>query len=146
MRAVMYTEAMQAVVLLVGSVTITIAGLVEIGGWDGLLASVEPEKFNMFRPASDPEFPWTGMVFAPPIVGLWYWCTDQYIVQRVLTARGEKEARQGTIFAAYLKLLPFFIFMIPGLIALGLVNSARNDLFKRSDQQFEKIRAPVFRL
>ena len=74
----------------------------------------------MFLPLSDPEFPWLGILFASPIVGLWYWCTDQHIVQRCLAARDEKQARRGTIFAAYLKLLPFFIFLIPGLIAYAL--------------------------
>lgn len=123
LRAVVYTEALQAIVLLVGSVTITIVGMVRIGGWDGLVSSVDPEHFNMFKSADHAEFPWTGMVFAPPIVGLWYWCTDQYIVQRVLAAKDEKTARRGTIFAAYLKMLPFFIFMFPGLVAIGLANN-----------------------
>ena len=76
----------------------------------------------MFRPLSDPEFPWLGILLASPIVGIWYWCTDQHIVQRCLAGKNEKEARRGTIFAAYLKLLPFFIFLIPGLIAVAMVN------------------------
>jgi len=128
LRAVVYTEALQAIVLLVGSVTITVVGMMKIGGWDGLVASVQAEHFNMFKPADDHDYPWTGMVLAPPIVGLWYWCTDQYIVQRVLAARDEKSARRGTIFAAYLKMLPFFIFMFPGLVAIGLANSGELQL------------------
>ncbi|MHC4515249.1 MAG: sodium:solute symporter [Planctomycetota bacterium] len=135
LRAVVYTEALQAIVLLVGSVTIAIVGMVKIGGWDKLVEAVGFEHFNMFKPADDPDFPWTGMVFAPPIVGLWYWCTDQYIVQRVLAARDEKTARRGTIFAAYLKMLPFFIFMFPGLVALGLANTDQLELGK-SDEAF----------
>jgi len=75
---------------------------------------------NMFLPLDDPEFPWLGILFASPIVGVWYWCTDQHIVQRCLAAKNEKEARRGTIFAAFLKLMPFFIFLIPGLIAYAL--------------------------
>ena len=74
----------------------------------------------MFLPLSDPEFPWLGILFASPIVGVWYWCTDQYIVQRVLSAKGIQAARRGAIFAGYLKLLPVFIFLVPGLIAHAL--------------------------
>ena len=84
LRVVLYTEALQAIVLIAASVAITTIGLIEIGGPGELVAMVGPDKLNMFLPADHPEFPWTGMVFAPPIVGLWYWCTDQYIVQRVI--------------------------------------------------------------
>ena len=135
LRAVVYTEALQAMVLIAGSVTVTVAGLAQIGGWSGLVEAVGATHFNMFLPADHPEFPWTGMVFAPPIIGLWYWCTDQYIVQRALTAENETAARRGTIFAAYLKLLPFFIFMIPGVIAFALANSGRLELAE-ADQAF----------
>ncbi|HEX6191574.1 MAG TPA: sodium:solute symporter [Chitinophagaceae bacterium] len=120
LHAVMYTEAIQAIVLLLGSLVLLIFGLKEVGGWDALVASLPKEKLNMFPPMNDPEYPWLGILIASPIVGLWYWCTDQHIVQRCLAARNEKEARRGTIFAAYLKLLPFFIFLIPGLIAYAL--------------------------
>jgi len=120
LHAVMYTEAIQAFVLLFGSAVLLYLGLDKVGGWNGLIAAIPAEKLNMFRPLSDPEFPWLGILIASPIVGIWYWCTDQHIVQRCLAARNEREARRGTIFAAYLKLLPFFIFLIPGLIALVL--------------------------
>jgi SSS family solute:Na+ symporter len=82
----------------------------------------------MFLPLSDPEFPWLGILFASPIVGVWYWCTDQHIVQRCLAAKNEKEARRGTIFAAFLKLMPFFIFLIPGLIAYALQQQGKIQL------------------
>lgn len=120
LHAVMYTEAIQAFVLLIGSAVLLFMGLDRVGGWNGMIAAIPPEKLNMFRPLSDPEFPWLGILFASPIVGIWYWCTDQHIVQRCLAARDERQARRGTIFAAYLKLLPFFIFLIPGLIAFVL--------------------------
>jgi SSS family solute:Na+ symporter len=120
LHAVMYTEAIQAIVLLLGSLILMVFGLREVGGWDALMAAVPKEKLNMFPPLSDPEFPWLGILIASPIVGLWYWCTDQHIVQRCLAARNEQEARRGTIFAALLKLMPFFIFLIPGLIAFVL--------------------------
>lgn len=120
LHAVMYTEAIQAIVLLIGSAVLLYIGLGKVGGWDGLMSSIPGEKLNMFRPLSDPDFPWLGILIASPIVGIWYWCTDQHIVQRCLAAKNEKEARRGTIFAAYLKLLPFFIFLIPGLIAFAM--------------------------
>ena len=120
LHAVMYTEAIQAFVLLIGSAVLLYMGLEKVGGWNGMIAAIPAEKLNMFRPLSDPEFPWLGILFASPIVGIWYWCTDQHIVQRCLAGRNETEARRGTIFAAYLKLLPFFIFLIPGLIAYVL--------------------------
>ncbi len=120
LHAVMYTEAVQAIVLLAGSFLLLIFGLEKVGGWDQLMANLPKEKLNMFLPLSDPEFPWLGILFASPIVGVWYWCTDQHIVQRCLAAKNEREARRGTIFAALLKLLPFFIFLIPGLIAYVL--------------------------
>jgi SSS family solute:Na+ symporter len=120
LHAVMYTEAIQAIVLLVGSAVLLFVGLDKVGGWHGLMNSLPKEKLNMFPPLSDPDFPWLGILFASPIVGIWYWCTDQHIVQRCLAGRNEQQARRGTIFAAYLKLMPFFIFMIPGLIAYAL--------------------------
>ncbi len=120
LHAVMYTEAIQAIVLLAGSLVLLVFGLKEVGGWDQLMAALPQDKLNMFPSLNDPEYPWLGILFASPIVGIWYWCTDQHIVQRCLAARNEKEARRGTIFAAYLKLLPFFIFLIPGLIAYVL--------------------------
>lgn len=128
LHAVMYTEAIQAIVLLAGSGVLLFFGLREVGGWDALMSSIPKEKLNMFRPLSDPEYPWVALLFASPIVGLWYWCTDQHIVQRCLAAKNEKEARRGTIFAAFLKLLPFFIFLIPGLIAFALHQQGKLEL------------------
>jgi len=135
LRAVIYTDALQAVVLILGSLTISAIGLMKIGGWDNLVTSVGPGHFNMFLPADNPELPWIGMTFAPPIIGIWYWCTDQHIVQRVLFARNETEARRGTIFAGYLKLLPIFLFFIPGLIAFALVKSGQLN-YESYDQAF----------
>src|SRR5688572_27027761 len=125
LHAVMYTETLQAIILIVGSLTLMLVGLDRVGGWDALVSSLPKEKLNMFPPLSDPDFPWLGILFASPIVGLWYWCTDQHIVQRCLAGKNEREARRGTIFAAYLKLLPFFIFLVPGLIAVAMVNQGK---------------------
>ncbi|MEE2770592.1 MAG: sodium:solute symporter [Bacteroidota bacterium] len=120
MKAVVYTETLQAIVLVLGAATLTIVGLDAVGGWQSMQETVGPEYLDMWRSASDPEFPWPSLLISSSIVGIWYWCTDQYIVQRTLTARNIKEGRRGTIFGALLKLLPVFLFLIPGIIALTL--------------------------
>ena len=135
LRAVIYTDALQAMVLIIGSITISVIGLMKIGGWGNLVSVVEPTHFNMFLPSDHPDFPWIGMVFAPPIIGVWYWCTDQYIVQRVLSAKNVSEARKGTIFDGYLKLLPIFMFFIPGLIAYAMTKTGQLN-YGSSDQVF----------
>jgi SSS family solute:Na+ symporter len=135
LRAVVYTEALQTIVLVMGSVIVTVAGLIKIGGWSAFVQAAGPDKLNLFLPANHPEFPWPGMVFAPPIVGLWYWCTDQYIVQRVLAAKNERTARRGTIFAAFLKLTPFYIFILPGVMAYVMAKSGQLQLAS-ADQAF----------
>lgn len=123
MKAVIYTETLQTIILIFGSVIITYLGLQEVGGWTVLretVMEVSPDHFNMWRPMSDPDFPWTGLLFGGTIVGIWYWCTDQYIVQRTLAANNIKIGRRGAIFGAYLKLLPILIFLVPGIIAFTL--------------------------
>ncbi len=135
LHAVVYTETLQAIIIIIGSLTLMIIGLDKVGGWDALITSLPKEKLNMFPPLSDPDFPWLGILFASPIVGVWYWCTDQHIVQRCLAGRDEQQARRGTIFAAYLKLFPFFIFMIPGIIAFSLAQQGKIDL-PNTDQAF----------
>ncbi|HSC06651.1 MAG TPA: sodium:solute symporter [Steroidobacteraceae bacterium] len=133
MKSVLWTEAMHVPVLLTGSAVLLVVGLTKIGGLDALRAA-NPETIHLWRPLSttpetqgfpgflfDPSVtPWLGVLLASPIVGLWYWCTDQYIAQRVLTAKNLKEARRGTLFAGYLKLAPVFIFLLPGMIAVAL--------------------------
>jgi solute:Na+ symporter, SSS family len=120
LSAVIYTELMQTLVLLAGAVILTVIGLSEVGGFAGLRAAVPADYFSMIKPASHPEFPWTGIFLGAPILGIWYWCTDQVIVQRVLSAKDEGHAKAGTIFAGFLKILPVFVLVLPGLIAFGL--------------------------
>jgi len=120
LRAVVYTEVVQTFVLIGGALALTIGGLIEVGGFSGLQERVPADFFSMWKPMDHPDFPWTGIVFGAPILGIWYWCTDQYIVQRVLAARGIDEARTGTTFAGFLKILPVFIFVFPGIIAAAL--------------------------
>lgn len=152
MRAVAYNDAVQVTVLIVGSATLTIYGLIKLGGWHELKSICGPEMFNLWKPIVpegqiatwapvlekdaaghitrqawyfNGEFPWLGMAICAPVIGLWYWCTDQYIVQRALGAPNQRIARQGSIFAAFLKLFPVYLFIIPGLICYALAKSGK---------------------
>ena len=146
LRAVVYTDAMQTVVLVVGSALVTVFGLKALGGWGQLREICGSDMFNLWKPLIpagmegtwqpvkeqtriawyfNGNYPWLGMLFCAPIIGLWYWCTDQYIVQRALGAPNEREARRGSIWASFLKLLPVFIFIIPGMICFALAKSGK---------------------
>jgi len=136
LRAVAYTDTLQTVVLVIGSALVTFYGLRAIGGWTELRAAVPTDYFNLWRPlvdeAGEPwylnqDYPWLGMLFCAPIIGLWYWCTDQYIVQRALGAPNETQARRGSIWAGILKLLPVWIFIIPGIICFALAKTGQVD-------------------
>jgi SSS family solute:Na+ symporter len=120
LAAVIYTDLVQTLILIAGAVILTFLGLQHVGGFAGLRAAVPPNYFHMIKPISDPDFPWTGIFLGAPILGIWYWCTDQVIVQRVLSAKDEGHAKAGTIFAGFLKILPVFILVLPGLIAFAL--------------------------
>jgi SSS family solute:Na+ symporter len=121
-RAVLFTDAAQAFILLIGSAAITWAGIDLLGGWGELrdFAAQNVVQYALWRPLSDPDFPWLGILMASPIVGIWYWCTDQYIVQRTLAAKSLQAARRGALWGAFLKVWPVLIFLIPGLIGAAL--------------------------
>ena len=146
MRAVAYNDAVQVIVLILGSALLTVYGLVQLGGWHELRRLCGSEMFNLWKPlipagmqgtwapVKEPariawyfnsNFPWLGMAICAPVVGLWYWCTDQYIVQRALGAPNQQVARRGSIFAAFLKLFPVYLFIIPGLICFALAKSGK---------------------
>ena len=129
MKSVLYTSVLQTPILLLGSLIILVLGMKALGSWDQMLqlCDVKPNydgatgtMIHLMRSNSDPQYPWLGALIGSAVIGFWYWCTDQYIVQRVLSGKDEKEARRGTIFGAYLKLLPVFLFLIPGMIAFAL--------------------------
>src|SRR6478735_4128636 len=147
LRAVVYTETLQTFVKIIGAILVTYYGLKALGGWDKLREICGSEMFNLWKPVVpdgvestwapvkeagrqawyfNDKYPWPGMLLCAPIIGLWYWCTDQYIVQRILGARDEKQGRRGTIFAGFLKLLPVFLFIIPGMICFALAKSGIN--------------------
>ena len=119
MKAIMYTSILQTPVLLFGSIVILIVGLAQVGGW-AEVQNIAGNNLKLIRASSDPDFPWTGVLLASAVIGFWYWCTDQYIVQRVLSGSNQKQSRRGAILAGYFKLLPVFIFLIPGMIAFAL--------------------------
>ncbi len=122
LMAVVLTESVQTIVLLLGAIVLTGIGYAKVGGWSGLAESVEPIKLTVLRPHGDASgLPWYSVLLGYPIIGIWYWCTDQTIVQRVLGARDENHARVGPLFAGFIKILPVFIFVLPGLICLALV-------------------------
>jgi SSS family solute:Na+ symporter len=152
MRAVAYNDAVQVLVLIAGSTTLTFYGLHKLGGWHELRALCGSDMFNLWKPMTPPgvqstwapvmqqaadghvvkqawyfnsHYPWLGMLICAPVIGLWYWCTDQYIVQRALGAPNEQVARRGSIFAAFLKLFPPYLFIIPGMICFALVKSGK---------------------
>lgn len=152
MRAVAYNDAVQVTILILGSAMLTIYGLIKLGGWEELRAICGSDMFNLWKPMVPPgvegtwapvwekntagetvrqawyfnqNFPWLGMAICAPVIGLWYWCTDQYIVQRALGAPNEQVARRGSIFAAILKLFPVYLFIIPGLICFALAKSGK---------------------
>ncbi len=127
LSAVIYTEFVQAIVLLAGAITLTVIGLAEAGGMAGLRQALPPDFFHMMKPVTDPAFPWTGIFFGAPILGIWYWCTDQMIVQRVLGAKGEEDARAGALLCGALKILPVFVLVLPGLIARALYPDIKGD-------------------
>src|ERR1700686_1331482 len=120
LAAVIYTDTVQTLILITGAVALTVIGLGRVGGIEHLRTMVPPDYFHMIKPISDANFPWTGIFFGAPILGIWYWCTDQVIVQRVLSARDEGHAKAGTIFAGFLKILPVFMLVLPGIIAFAL--------------------------
>ena len=125
--AVMKTHVFQAIVLIVGAVLLTLYGLKEVGGFSGLKAKLPPDFFNMFKSIKDPDYPWTGVIFGAPIIAFWYWITDQYFVQKILSAKSINDARRGSLFAALLKVLPIFILVLPGLIAAALFQDVKGD-------------------
>ena len=138
--AVVWTESVQTILLLVGAIVITVTGFLKVGGWTALaqtlashphpLAGVAGSQvtwgtgnfLNMARDSKDPSgLAWYSVLLGYPVLGIWYWCCDQTIVQRVLAAKDEKSARLGPLFCAFLKILPVFLFVLPGVICVALV-------------------------
>jgi len=147
LRAVVYTDTAQVIILLIGSVFITVIGLHQLGGWGELkeICRQNQDQFALWRPNSDPDFPWLGIVLTSWVVGIWYWCTDQYIVQRTLAAKDLKNARRGALWGAFIKVWPVLIFIVPGLIGYALTQKGMLEIpTKMVDGQEVMISDQVF--
>ncbi len=127
LKAVVYTSVVQMFFLVGGAIVLTLFGLHEVGGIAALKEQLPADYFSIFKPVSDPDFPWTGIVFGAPILAIWYWCTDQYVVQRILGAKDVNAARSGALLTGLLKILPVFILVLPGLIAMAIFPGVNGD-------------------
>lgn len=146
LKAVIYTDMIQTFILIAGTGAVTYFGLNQLGGWNEMISTIETAAntpgnpplerfFNLWRPVGDSAYPWTGMLFGAPILGVWYWCTDQFIVQRTLSAKDVSNARKGALFAGFLKLLPVFLFFLPGVIAYALFQKGLLDFSLENPDQ-----------
>jgi solute:Na+ symporter, SSS family len=148
LRVIMYTAVLQAPVLILGSVCILYAGLSALGhgsvvaGWHATVAAAG-DRIHVIRPLGDPEWSWAAVLPGSAIIGFWYWCTDQYIVQRVLAGKNQRESRRGSILAAFLKLTPVFIFLIPGMIAYALTVTPQSHFTTNGDAAYTSLVAQI---
>ncbi|HVK46552.1 MAG TPA: sodium:solute symporter [Pseudobacter sp.] len=133
LKSVIVTESIQSIVLIAGAVIITFFAWNKAGGWDGMVHALEQtnstDKLSMVRPVGDPSgLSWLAVLVGYPVLGIWYWCADQTIVQRVLGAKDENHAKAGALFCGFIKILPVFIFILPGLFAYALYQNNLIDL------------------
>ncbi|MGN7438971.1 MAG: sodium:solute symporter [Alcanivorax sp.] len=132
LKAVVYTDVLQAIILLIGSCAITYYVFAEYGfSWDNVKSAVPYDHLSLIRPIDDPMLPWLGTLIGVPVLGFWYWATNQYITQRILGARSLDQARWGANLAGFLKILPLLIMVLPGAMAFGIYENIEN-----SDQIF----------
>jgi SSS family solute:Na+ symporter len=148
LRVIMYTAVLQAPVLILGSVCILFAGLSVLGhgdlaaGWRATLAAAG-DNIHLIRPLEDPDWSWAAVLPGSAIIGFWYWCTDQYIVQRVLAGKNKQQSRRGAILAAFLKLTPVFIFLVPGMIAFALTRMPQSGFNTSGDAAYTSLVAQI---
>jgi SSS family solute:Na+ symporter len=144
MKGIMMVSVIQTPILIIGALTILILGLLKVGGgglidgWNAVLLHIGENRHLIHANPSDPlyaKFPGIGVIFGAAIIGFWYWCTDQHIVQRALSAKDLNNARKGTILAGFLKILPVFMFLIPGMIAAAL-NGTGHKLFTDPNEAY----------
>ncbi|HEX7654512.1 MAG TPA: sodium:solute symporter [Verrucomicrobiae bacterium] len=148
MRVIMYTAVLQSPVLILGSLFILYMGLTKLGhgsimdGWTATKAAVG-DNLHLIRSKNDPDWPWMAILPGSAIIGFWYWCTDQYIVQRVLAGKNQKESRRGSILAGYFKLTPVFIFLIPGMVAYALTQTPGSGFTTNGDAAYTSLVAQI---
>lgn len=126
LKAVLYTEVLQAVILLGAAVVLSVFAFDKVGGWGNVIANVDPEKLRLIRPLDDPSVPWLGLLTGVPILGFYFWCTNQFMVQRVLSAKSLDHGRWGSLFAGLLKLPVLFLMVLPGTCAILLYPALKN--------------------
>jgi SSS family solute:Na+ symporter len=135
--AVVTTESVQAIIMLAGSALLVIFGLVKVGGWSEMVGHVEPQMMSILRDSNDPSgMPWYAATLGYPVLGLWYWCADQTIVQRVLGAKDEHHARMGPLFCGFLKILPVFLFTLPGIILYAMIKKGQCPALAHSEDAY----------
>jgi SSS family solute:Na+ symporter len=148
MRVIMYTAVLQSPVLIFGSVCILYMGLRVLGngsiidGWHTTLKAVG-DNVHLIRSNKDPDWPWLAILPGSAMIGFWYWCTDQYIVQRVLAGKNQQESRRGTILAGFFKLTPVFIFLVPGMIAFALTQTPSAHFTTNGDAAYTSLVAQI---
>ncbi|WP_269524850.1 sodium:solute symporter [Coraliomargarita parva] len=120
LAAVIYTDFIQTVLLLIGAVVITVVSLIKVGGWDGMMEGLSHDQLSLIRPLNDPGVPWLGLITGVPLLGFYFWCANQFMTQRVLSAKDINQGRWGVLLAALLKLPVLFIMVLPGTIAIHL--------------------------
>ncbi|MCM8568456.1 sodium:solute symporter [Gramella jeungdoensis] len=126
LKAIAYTNVFQMILLIVVSLALTITGIYKIGGIDTLIAETPSEYWNLFLPADDPNYPWMAIILGYPIMGVWFWCTDQSMVQSVLGAKNIKQGQLGANFTGWLKILDVPLFILPGVICFILYPDLQN--------------------
>lgn len=132
LSSVVHTEVIQAMLLLLGSMVLTYFCFKEVGGWNGMIEGLEamrsagemdktPEEImSLVKPASDPHLPWTGLLLGVPLLGFYFWANNQFMVQRILSAKDLNHGRWGALFAGFLKLPVLWFMVLPGVVAIVL--------------------------
>lgn len=133
LRSVMYTEAVQGIILFGSALALAVLAVTEAGGLDAIL-HIPPEKLSLIQPASDPFMPWTGLLFGAPILGFYFWCTNQFMVQRMLAAHSIEDGQKGALLAGFLKLTTLAFIVAPGLAAIALYPN-----LTRADDAYPKL-------
>ena len=126
LKAVAYTNVYQMLLLIIVSLILVIVGLERVGGISALVAKVPADYWVMFKPNSDEAFPWLPIILGYPVMGIWFWCTDQSMVQPVLAARNLREGQLGTNFTGWLKILDVALYIVPGIICFALFPTLEN--------------------
>ncbi|TAH27048.1 MAG: sodium transporter [Cytophagales bacterium] len=125
--SVVYTSAAQGIILIIGGSLLTFLSVAKVGGFEALISQIPTNNLHLLENIDSSGFPWTGVLFGIPILTIWYHCSDQFMVQKFLVAKNLPNAQAGSVGSAYLKFLPFFLFIIPGIAAKILYPTIKAD-------------------